>query len=58
MADALTSLFAAVADQRIPGGCPDCAAEQTLTEELPGLWKLTIAHDDTCPALRNREAGR
>lgn len=36
-------------------GCPDCDADQALTEVAPLVWALTIVHDDTCPLYR-REA--
>lgn len=36
--------------RRIPGGCDDCDAYQSmvLTE---GIYMLTVHHDDTCPWL-------
>jgi hypothetical protein len=36
---------------RLPGGCDDCAAYQTVTRVADGLYVLTVHHDDTCPAL-------
>jgi hypothetical protein len=36
----------------IPGGCPDCNAEQHLRQEEPGMWSIGIHHDDTCPTWR------
>jgi hypothetical protein len=53
-------LLAAVAGQPIPGGCESCDAVQTVRRE-PGtdnVWRMTIAHDDTCPtwkAIRRRD---
>lgn len=29
--------------------CPDCDADSTLAELSPGVFSLTVAHDDTCP---------
>ena len=46
---------------RIPGGCDDCAAYQTLDEVEPGFLRLGVHHDDTCPTYRAilaRRAGR
>ena len=42
----------------IRGGCDTCDAEQTMTEEPrhPGIFHLTIHHDDTCPTLRRIRA--
>lgn len=34
---------------RIPGGCPDCAADQTLECVAEGVTVLTVHHDATCP---------
>ncbi len=41
-----------VLPDRILGGCPDCAAYQTLDARLAPLYQLTVHHDDTCPAYR------
>lgn len=38
----------------IPGGCDDCHAEQVLHEEAPGVFVLTVLHEDTCPYLNGR----
>lgn len=57
MSGDLSTLFASLADKRIPGGCPTCNAEQTVAERAPGVWMLTVAHDDHCPAWRSK-AGR
>ena len=46
----LTTMFAALANQRIAGGCDDCDAFQTMkTEE--GVHFIRVHHDDTCPWL-------
>ncbi len=51
--------FGALAGREIPGGCDRCDAYQTMTEDhvLPGVWHLTVHHDDDCPAMRARKAG-
>ena len=53
----MTSLSAleALAGRRLPGGCDDCDAYQTL-KRLPSdawgsVYVLTVHHDDTCPFL-------
>lgn len=44
----------------IPGGCPDCNANQTLTQDnsTPSLWHLTIHHDETCPNYKQMKEAR
>lgn len=37
---------------RIPGGCPDCDAYQTVEPVTEGVTLLTVHHDDTCPTWR------
>lgn len=50
------ALLAALCDQLpVPGGCPDCNAEQTMTRDGNGIYRLTVAHDDTCPWLAGIE---
>lgn len=44
-----TSLAAAFAEDY---RCPDCASSSDLVEQAPGVFVLTVAHDDTCPTLR------
>lgn len=31
--------------------CPDCDADTELIEDQPGIWRLKVMHDDTCPVL-------
>ena len=40
---------------RIPGGCDDCDAYQTMTTEAEGLYELLVHHDVTCPFYRQLE---
>ena len=47
--------LAGMVGQRLPGGCDDCDAYQTL-ERQPndawgGVYVLTVHHDDGCPFL-------
>lgn len=32
--------------------CPDCLSDSELVEQAPGVFVLTVAHDQTCPTLR------
>lgn len=34
---------------RLPGGCDDCDAYQTVTQHGDGVYVLTVRHDETCP---------
>jgi hypothetical protein len=43
---------------RIPGGCDDCDAYQTVDSTLAPAYRVTVHHDDTCPAYRAMRAGR
>lgn len=43
---------------RLPGGCMDCAAHQTLTEVSPNVYVLHVHHDDTCPTYRAMREGQ
>lgn len=38
--------------RRLPGGCDDCDAYQTVDEHTPGLYVLEVHHDATCPEYR------
>ncbi len=37
---------------RIPGGCDDCDAYQTIDASQAPIYRITVHHDDTCPTLR------
>lgn len=37
---------------RIPGGCEDCDAEQTVDATAAPIYQVTVHHDNTCPAYR------
>lgn len=32
--------------------CPDCNSEIDVQIVAPGIYRLTIRHDDTCPNYR------
>jgi len=50
----LDQLHRALSGNRLPGGCDDCAAYQTLTKR-DGVFVVGVHHDDTCPWLARRE---
>lgn len=35
--------------------CPDCNADTRIAEIAPGVYVLSVLHDDTCPQLVARE---
>jgi len=55
-ADLVESLFAAVADQKIPGGCDRCDAYQVVTVLGEGVASLVVHHTTDCPRWRSRAA--
>lgn len=48
----LDRLHEQVEGQRLPGGCDDCDAYQTLDKHDSGVFMLAVHHDDTCPFYR------
>lgn len=38
--------------------CPDCDADTRMVMMSPGVYKLEVLHDPTCPWLRARERGK
>lgn len=53
----LDDLAARIGDQRVPGGCDDCDAYQTMTRPSPGVFSVTVHHDSSCPwLLRSRRS--
>jgi len=34
--------------ERIAGGCAFCDAYQTVAPVRPGVWSMTVHHDDWC----------
>ena len=43
------SVLAALTGRRLPGGCDDCSAYQTVSLSSDGLYVLADHHDQTCP---------
>jgi len=37
---------------RMPGGCDDCSAFQSVEKQANGVYVLTVNHDGCCPFLR------
>lgn len=54
--DSIGNLFSSLTEHLIAGGCDQCNAAQKMAEVVPGVWLLTVAHDDGCPALRVKKA--
>ncbi|ROR53277.1 hypothetical protein EDD41_0412 [Luteococcus japonicus] len=54
-AQAIQALDAMCDQLPIPGGCLDCNAEQTMTRDSNGVYRITIHHEDTCPWLAGIE---
>ena len=52
-ADRLRELTRRLAGRRVPGGCDECNAYQTMEEDadLPGVFHIRIHHDDWCAFL-------
>lgn len=53
-----TSALDEMTDHVIPGGCDDCTAFQTVEQHHPGIYVLTVHHDDSCPWLTQHQARR
>lgn len=49
-----TSVLDAMTGKRLPGGCDDCRAYQTVEKQSDGLYLMTVHHDATCPTLREK----
>ncbi len=56
MTEPIRPFLDSLAGKRIPGGCPQCEAEQRLDEVSPNTWALVVAHEGTCPFMRAMEA--
>jgi hypothetical protein len=47
-----------LAGLRIPGGCDDCDAYQTVDTRHAPIYRITVHHDDTCPWYRQHQEAR
>lgn len=36
--------------QRIPGGCDDCSAYQTIDASQAPIYRVNVHHDESCPS--------
>ena len=43
-------------DVRIPGGCDECDAYQTIDDTSAPIYVLRVHHDQTCSWLAQRKA--
>lgn len=41
--------FARMDGAKIPGGCDECDAYQSMSVDTDGICHLTVHHDDWCP---------
>lgn len=46
-----TSALEHLTGRRLPGGCDDCNAYQTVRRVDGRFYVLTVHHDETCPEL-------
>ena len=56
--DAVARRLGPLEGGRIPGGCEECDAYQTVEPVTAGAWAIRVHHDDWCPLLRRLEARR
>ncbi|MDP9431752.1 MAG: hypothetical protein M3P91_03275 [Actinomycetota bacterium] len=49
---ATSSALDGLTGRRLPGGCDDCTAFQTVEQQASGVYVLLVHHDDTCPDYR------
>lgn len=56
-ADILREIAKRLRGRRIPGGCDECNAYQTLEEDpdLPGCFRIRISHDHWCAFIARIE---
>lgn len=45
-------IHAVIVAVQTAGPCLDCPADLTTTQLLPGVWRLEVAHEPTCPTYR------
>lgn len=46
------SALEAMTGKRMPGGCDDCSAFQSVEKQANGVYVLTVNHDGCCPYYR------
>ena len=47
----LTDILGRLDGAQVPGGCDECDAYQTTAPVSPGVWTVTVHHDQDCPAF-------
>jgi hypothetical protein len=56
----VSAALSAIDGARIPGGCGQCNAYQTIRAHAdgPDVHRITVHHDDWCPWYQSRKRGR
>ena len=49
LGDVLLPILGPLDGARIPGGCDECDAYQTVSVVEAGVWSCTVHHDEGCP---------
>jgi hypothetical protein len=52
----LDDLVEQTEDQPLEGGCDRCDVYSTVEAISPGIYSMSVHHDDWCPFLRARNA--
>lgn len=56
--DAVARVLGPLDGARLPGGCDDCDAFQTVDPgSVAGVWINRVHHDEWCPVLARIRAG-
>jgi hypothetical protein len=53
----LTCMLGPLEGARIPGGCDECDAYQTVEPVVAGVWMIAVRHDPDCRWLAMHEKG-
>lgn len=53
--DELARVLGPLDGARVHGGCDTCDAWQTVAPTAPGVWTLTVHHDNDCPHLKENK---
>ncbi len=56
--NALNRWAASIDGARIPGGCDDCHAYQTVHPVETGVTRIAIHHDEWCPTYQRMQDSR
>ncbi len=44
--------MAGLEGMRVPGGCDDCSAYQTVDASQAPIYRVNVHHDASCPSYR------